>query len=132
MPIYGDAEAATCEILRDAPALNAIGGFTATTDLVGYETGERWLHVSRIGGTPTHWMRRDNAEISVDVYAPSKGEAHDMSQAARDALMNARGYTGNGLRVEDTRDGDGLMWAADELTADAHYRFSVTLITRPQ
>lgn len=122
--IFGDAEAAAAAILVTAD-LDA----TVSADLVGYSAGARWIRIARTGGVPTLWARRDNPEITCDVWGLDKADARDLAVAARAALFAARGtYTGNGLRLSDIADGDGLAWDPD---GDPHYTFSVVMVTRP-
>lgn len=123
--MFGDAEAAAVDILTLAGL-----GATVAVDLVGYTAGSRWLRIARTGGIPTLWMQLDNAAIAASAYGPDKAAAHDLAVAARTALFAARGvYIGNGLRVVDVADSDGLAWDVTE--PDPHYTFSVVLVTRP-
>lgn len=128
MSAFGDAEAAVVDILTAAPGL---AGVNVATDLVGYADG-RWLRVARTGGTPTMWMRVDNPVIEIAAYAPEKGDALDLADAARTAIHAARGYIGNGLALYDVADTDGLAWSPDERNpALARYLFTLVLVTKP-
>jgi hypothetical protein len=125
--VFGDAEAAVCEILRDSSLITAIAGVTVATDPA------RRLRVTRTGGIPTLWMRLDNPVIAVAAYAPDKGSALDLARAARAAIYAARGhYIGNGLALYDVMDADGLSWSPDEQDPDqARYLFTLALVAKP-
>lgn len=131
-PEFGDAEAAVCDILRDADGVAAFDA-TVSTDLIGYTVPARWLRVNRTGGVPTRWMHKDNAEIEVAAIAEDKAAAHDLAAAARVALFAARGvYTGQGLTVYDVADNTGLAWSPDEQNPRiARYTFALVLVTQP-
>lgn len=130
--VFGDAEAAACDILRADAQVATFAGVAVATDLVGYTRGQRWVRVTRTGGTPVMWMLADNPVLDIAVYAEDKAAAHDLAQAARAALFAAQGaYTGHGLRLYDVADGTaGLRWEPEE--GAARYLLDLALITRPE
>lgn len=130
MTTFGDAEAAVVDILVAADGFENVN---VATNLIGYSTG-RWLRVIRTGGIPTMWMRVDNPVIEVAAYAADKGEALDLANAARAAILAARGqYVGNGLALYDVVDNDGLAWSPDEQNPElARYVFALALVTKPR
>lgn len=124
--VFGDAEAAVAEILR-----TAMTGVTVSTDLAGYNAGDPWIRVARTGGVPTLWMRLDNPVVSLAVYAADKPTAHDMAMSARASVFAQSGiYTGHGLALFDTADGEGIAWNND-VPEMPHYTLSLALVTRP-
>lgn len=127
---FGDAEAAIVAVLQSADTLT---GVDVATDLNGY-TGGRWLRVIRAGGMPTLWMRVDNPLIAVAAYGDTKSQALDLARAARSAVYAARGqYVGNGLRLFDVVDTEGLTWSPDERNPDqSRYLFTLALVTKPE
>lgn len=128
---YGNAEAAAAEIIRESTEVAAeVDDYTVSTDLIGYTAATPWVRVWRSGGTPTHWMRLDRPEVSVEVRGPDKGTALALAAAARSALFAAQGqYSGNGLALYDVTDVEGLAWDPEE--ASPRYTFAVRMITRP-
>jgi hypothetical protein len=125
MALFGDSEAAVCDILRAALDV------AVSPDLVGFEPGTRWVRVTRTGGVPTLWMQLDNPTIQLDIYAETKAAAHDLATAARAAVFAGRAtYSGRGLAVFDVGDLTGLSWMAEE-PAVAHYTFTLALVMRP-
>lgn len=132
-PNFGDVEAAAVAIMHADAATMAFAGVTVSTDLVGYAAGARWVRVVRSGGVPTRWMNVDNPTLALACYAEDKATAHDLADAARSALLAARGaYVGNGLSVFDVADTEGLSWSADDvLPSVGRYTFALQLVTRP-
>lgn len=131
--VFGDAEAAVCDILRASTHITAITGVTVATDLVGYAYPARRLRVARTGGVPTLWMKLDNPVIDIESFAESKAAAYDMAVAARAAVFAARSaFTGQGLSLYDVADAAGLTWApnADDPNV-SHYVLGLALVTRP-
>jgi hypothetical protein len=131
--VFGDAEAAVCDILRASARVAAFDSVTVATDLVGFAYPDRRLRVTRTGGLPTLWMRVDNATVEVEALAESKAVAYDLAAAARASVFAARGvYAGNGLALYDVLDTTGLTWSPDPLEiATARYLFTLALVTKP-
>ncbi len=131
--VFGDAEAAVCDILRDSDPVSAFTGVTVATDLVGYAYPARRLRVARVGGVPTPWMRLDNPAIEIEASAESKAVAYDMASAARAAVFAARGsFVGQGLALFDVADAMGFTWSPDPADPDvARYTVRLSLATRP-
>jgi hypothetical protein len=130
--VFGDTEAAVIAILRAAAPVGTMNA-TVSSDLIGYTTAARWLRVLRTGGVPTLWMALDNADIRIEAYAERKAVALDLANAARVAVFAARGvYAGNGLRLYDVVDLDGLTWDPDPKTPSTpRYVLSLAVLTRP-
>lgn len=131
--VFGDAEAAVCDILRDSADVAAFNGITIATDLKGFSYPQRRLRVARTGGKPTPWMRLDNPLIEIEASAEGKATALDMAGAARAAVFAARGvYHGNGLTLFDVADDNGCTWTPDAADPDvARYLVRLLLVTRP-
>jgi hypothetical protein len=131
--VFGDAEAAVCDILRAATQVTAFTGVTVATDLVGFAYPARRLRVTRTGGLPTLWMQLDNPEIEIESSAETKDVAYDLAGAARAAVFAARSsYTGQGLSLFDVTDVSGLTWTPDAADPDvARYLLKLSLVTRP-
>jgi hypothetical protein len=132
-PNFGDVEAAAVAIVHADTTTMTFTGVTVATDLVGYTAGGRWVRVVRSGGVPTRWMNVDNPTLALACYAEDKATAHDLANAARAALLSARGtYTGHGLTVFDVADLEGLTWSVDDaLPSVGRYTFALQLVTRP-
>jgi hypothetical protein len=131
--VFGDAEAAVCDILRASSEVAAFTGVTIATDLLGFAYPARRLRVARTGGVPTLWMRVDNPAIEIESSAESKAVAYDLAAAARAAVFAARGvFTGQGLSLFDVADMTGLTWSPDAVDPDvARYVVKLSLVTRP-
>ena len=132
--VFGDAEAAVCDILRDSSQVAAFTGVTVATDLVGYAYPARRLRVARTGGIPTLWMQLDNPAIEIEASAENKAVACDMASAARAAVFAARGaFVGQGLSLFDVADVSGLTWSPDAADPDvSRYVVKLSLVTRPE
>lgn len=131
--VFGDAEAAVCDILRASTEITAFAGVTVATDLVGYAYPARRLRVSRTGGVPTLWMQLDNPLIDIESCAETKAVAYDLAAAARAAVFAARSaFTGQGLSLFDVADVAGLTWSPDPADPDvSRYTVKLSLVTRP-
>lgn len=131
--VFGDAEAAVCDILRAAPQILAFTGVTVATDLIGYAYPARRLRVTRTGGVPTLWMRLDNPEIEIEASAETKAVALDLAVAARGVVFAARStFIGQGLLLFDVNDATGLTWTPDAADPDvSRYLLKLALVTRP-
>lgn len=133
--LFGDAEAAACDIIRANTRVRTFDGVTVATDLVGFTSPARRVRVTRTGGLPVLWMRLDNAVVEFEVLAESKAVAYDLSAAARAAVFAARGrYFGNGLALYDVLDdpGGGLVFSPDPKDpAVCRYLFKLILVTQP-
>lgn len=132
MATFGDAEAAAIAILTADAAIIA-KDVTVSTTLVGLDEQPRWLQVHRAGGVPTAWMGLDNAQVAIAAYGETQSEALDLINAARAAILAARGiYTGWGLALYDVSDQLGVAYDPDPLTPSlARYTLTLTLVTRP-
>lgn len=131
--VFGDAEAAVCDILRASNQITTFTGVTVATDLVGYAYPARRLRVTRTGGVPTLWMQMDNPLIDIESSAESKAVAFDMAAAARAVVFAARSsFIGQGLTLFDVADVAGLTWSPDPADPDvARYTVKLSLVTRP-
>lgn len=131
--LFGDAEAAVCDILRDSSQISDFTGVTVATDLVGYAYPARRLRVTRTGGVPTLWMQLDNPAIDIESSAENKAVAYDLASAARAVVFAARGtYIGQGLSLYDVADVAGLTWTPDADDPNvARYVVKLSLVTRP-
>lgn len=132
--VFGDAEAAVCDILRASPHITAFAPVTVATDLVDYAYPARRLRVTRTGGVPTLWMQVDNATIDIESSAESKSVAFDLAVAARAAVFAARSQTfiGHGVELFDVADAAGLAWTPDAADSNvARYVVRLSLVTRP-
>lgn len=131
--VFGDAEAAVCDILRASPLVAAYSGATVATDLLGYAYPARRLRVTRTGGVPTLWMRMDNPLIDIESSAESKAVAYDLAAAARAAVFAARSaFVGHGLSLFDVADVAGPTWSPDAADPDVcRYLVKLSLVTRP-
>jgi hypothetical protein len=130
-PRFGDVEAVAVMILRDSPVIQDFQPIVVSTDLIGYNSSDRWLQVSRTGGEPTLWQGFDNAIVRITSYAEDKGMALDIAVAAREAPFGARGYSGDGVELYDVDDDQGLTWLPDEQNpSNPRYQLSLVLVTR--
>lgn len=131
--LFGDAEAAACDIIRANTRVQTFAGVTVATDLVGFTSPARRIRVTRTGGMPVLWIRMDNAVLEFEVLAESKAVAYDLAAAARAAIFSARGrYFGNGLALYDVLDADGLVFSPDPKDpAVCRYVFKLILVTQP-
>jgi hypothetical protein len=127
---FGDPEAAVAAIVRDDPVVASLEPVVACT-LIGYHEGDRWVLVTRTGGIPVQWMRKDNPRVKICAYAEDKTTANDLALAAREAVFAARGYEGFGLSLYDVTDEQGMTWDPDDRNPDiARYIFVLSLVTR--
>lgn len=128
--VFPDSEAVAVAWLRTQPELD---GVKATTNLIGWQAGQRRVVITRIGGVPSLAVRIDNPRLDVDVYAEDKGAAHDLAQVTRAALhdLPEGEHTALGAVVANVTDDTGLQWLPDPGTNAARYSFTVRLAVHP-
>lgn len=127
-PVFPDAEAAVSGWLRDH--LGGVGVYSSIPATPQYPL----VTVARLGGTPAVRQYLDAARIDVNVWGTNKGEAHDIAQEARAALMDLEGktvhYPAVDAFISGVQDAVGITWLPDTLTSRDRYVFSVIVYLR--
>lgn len=130
----GDSEAACVSILRTATEISAFpgGAPNVSTNVVGYTMGDRWIMVSREGGT-TVWPSVDKPRIDFNVYAETRAVAHDLAQVAIAVMFRAMGqrYATYHLFLTDVTMETGLVRVPDKPTGAERYIFALRLTITP-
>jgi hypothetical protein len=108
-------------------------GAPASTDLLGWHAPEPRIVITRVGGTPTLAIRIDRPRLDVDVYAPTKADAHDLAQAARVRLheLPTGDHRDLGAVVCNVVDELGLQWLPDPDTNTPRYVLTLAVTVRP-
>lgn len=130
--VMPDPVAVTLDYLRSVPEL---AGFAATfrADLNGYESGQRWVKVTRSGGTTPIRYALAEPRVDVNCYAESKYETSRLARTAHAALLQwPPGVYGDAviLDVPEERATDPAD-LADIEAGEERFVFSVVIALRP-
>lgn len=129
--VPGDAEAAVIDILSNStPELSGLG-ITFSSDLVGYEPGDRWVMVTQEGSS-AGWPKIDKPRIDIEVYADIREDARDIAALCQASVLRAMGnYSGKGLKITDAKVELGLTRVPDKLSEKPRYILALRLTTVP-
>lgn len=129
--VPGDAEAAVIDILRNHTAELVGLGITFSSDLVGYEPGDRWVMVTQEGSS-ADWPKIDKPRIDIEVYADIREDARDIAALCQASVLRAMGnYSGKGLKITDAKVELGLTRVPDKLAEKPRYILALRLTTVP-
>lgn len=112
---------------------------TALTDATG-ETGhakiptgrtlaDTFLLVRRVGGTH-HDRVVDDASLTIEAWAPTDTEAHDLCQMARAYLHDLVGTVVDGVRIYQVSEFAGPAWLPDPDSEHPRYTMTAQVQTR--
>lgn len=90
---------------------------------------EQMVIVRRTGGARLNLVA-DNPTLTVEAWADSDEDAHDLAQEARAYLLAMRGEIIEGVTVYRTVDVGGPGLLPDPLSAQSRYTFSVSAAMR--
>jgi hypothetical protein len=90
---------------------------------------ESWLRVQRLGGVAPVRERLDAARIQCDAYAGNKGDAFDLIEATRAAMMAAEGTAIETFEcfVTAVNIESGPSWIPDAITGRDRYMVTFTV-----
>ncbi|MFB7324101.1 hypothetical protein [Streptomyces sp. NPDC056190] len=115
---FPDVEALVVDILQADSALSTAlvtvqppSGFNGTTAAV---------LVNRRGGAWIGQLHVDQPLIELEVYGPTKHDAHVLANSARRALMAAAGNTYGTNQITEVEEMDGPRWLPDYLYSGAN------------
>lgn len=132
--VHGDAEAAIVDILlNETPQLSTfnISPSKISTNLVGYEFGDRYIVVNQEGSLE-HFPAIDHPRIDVEVYAERRSVAREIAAICLASIKYQMGrYRGHGLFLGDARVEQGLTNIPDKRQECSRFVFAVRLTTRP-
>jgi len=88
-----------------------------------------FLLVERTGG-PRATIVSDRPQVTIEAWATSKPDAHDLIQQARTRLHGLRGTHSTGSTIYRTDEAAGPAWLPDPESDTARYTFTATLHVR--
>ena len=139
MPIWeyikhGDTEAAVINILRnDTHIINFPDGApTVSADYVGYTMGDRWIMVSREGGSKT-WPSIDRPRIDFQVLAERRAVALELAQVAEAVVFQQVGqaFPTYGVFIASVVEETAPFRAPDRETGSTRYVFALRFTCKP-
>ncbi|WP_432155448.1 hypothetical protein [Streptomyces sp. bgisy153] len=115
---FPDVEALVVDILEADSALStALVTVQPPTDFNGTTAA---VLVNRRGGAWIGDLHVDQPLIELEVYGPTKQQAHVLANSARRALMAAAGNRYGRNLITEVEEQDGPRWLPDYLYAAAH------------
>lgn len=128
--IFGDSEAAVVDILKHAPEIQAFTPVSVTTDLKGYERGNRWIEVSRAGGS-YRFFRYERPRIDITVYAERRSVAYDIMATAQAVMFREQAnYRGLGINYLACQVESGIFESNEKDTDQVRYILALRLIIK--
>lgn len=128
---HGDAEALVVHILTNlTPELSGIAlPFRVSTDLVGYNEGNRWIEVSQEGSAKSNWNIINKVRVDVSVRAESRNVARDAAEIAEASIFRAVGASAFGSTLSQVTEETGILRVPDVREDVSHrYIFSLRLV----
>jgi len=120
---FPDVEALVVEILKaDAAVAAALVTVQPPADFNGTTAA---VLVNRRGGAWIGQLHVDQPLIELEVYGPTKHDAHILANSARRALMAAAGHTYGTNQITEVEEQDGPRWLPDYLYSAANRYLSV-------
>lgn len=128
--LFGDAEAAVVAILTAAPEIQAFAPVTITTDLKGYERGNRWIEVTRAGGS-YRFPRYERPRIDIITFAERRSVAYDLIANAQAVMFREQAnYMGHGVNYLACQVESGIFESNEKDTDQVRYILSLRLILK--
>lgn len=127
--IYGDAEAAVVDILKNAPEIQAFSPIV-TTSLNNYDAGNRYIEITRAGGS-YRFPRYERPRIDIITYAERRSVAYDMIATAQAVMFREQGnYMGHGVNYLVCQVESGIFESNEKDTDQVRYILSLRLILK--
>lgn len=125
---HGDAEAAIVHVLKNLTPELAGKSITVRPDLIGYQSGSRWIMVSQEGSSKAQWNVINKPRIDIEVRAEKRSVAKDMAEIAEASIFRSIGTSAVGVTISQVKEEMGITRVPDkEVTAVSRYIFSVRL-----
>lgn len=129
--IFGDAEAAVCDILRTAPEIIALNPVKVTTDLKNYQPGQRWIEVTRAGGS-YRFIRFERPRIDIICFAERRSVCYNMISTCQAVMFREQAnYVGHGINYLACQVESGIFESSEKDTDQVRYILSLRLILKP-
>jgi hypothetical protein len=122
---FPDVEALVVDAIKEAPALSDTTVTVAVAPPEGFDGTQKAVLVNRRGGAWVGDLHVDMPLIELEVYGPTKTDAHTLANAARQALLALIGRHLGGNVVTDVEEQDGPRWLPDYLYQAANRYVSV-------
>ncbi|MER7485277.1 hypothetical protein ABTY20_04975 [Streptomyces sp. NPDC126497] len=124
---FPDVEELVAEVLADAPALST--ALVAVEPPPEFDGTQPAVLVNRRGGAWTGDLHVDMPLIELEVYGPTKAQAHVLANSARRVLLALMDQRLGGNYVSDVEEMDGPRWLPDYLYRAANRYVSVTRLS---
>ena len=126
MIIHGDAEALVRHIFVNLTPELVGKNITFSTDLVGYQEGDRWVVVSQEGSSKALWNIINKPRIDFEVNAESRSAAKDIAEICEASIFRAVGVSAYGATLTAVREETGPTRVPDK-EQDASHRYVFAL-----
>lgn len=127
----GDIEAAVIDILSTSPELIAMDIASITSDMKGFTRGDRWIVVSRQGGSYP-WPKPEHARIDIECIAENRAAANDMIRAAQAIMFREQNnYVGKGVRYISCSVESGIFKTSEKNTDQTRYILALRVVHKP-
>jgi hypothetical protein len=124
---FPDVEELVVDVLSDDPALSA--ALVAVEPPPEFDGTQSAVLVNRRGGAWTGDLHVDMPLMELEVYGPTKAQAHVLANSARRALLALVDQRLGIHYVSDVEEMDGPRWTPDYLYRAANRYVSVTRLS---
>lgn len=131
--LFADVVGLYTTYLREAFVARSVDVHVGTT--IPNPRPETFLRVSRSGGVQRSVVI-DDAQLTLEVWAPTEQDAQDLAQLVRSLIIATKGTQLDGTPVYAAGDlvgpntGSGLLYEPDRYTDLPRYSFSMAVATR--
>ncbi|EGJ76190.1 MULTISPECIES: hypothetical protein [unclassified Streptomyces] len=115
---FPDVQAIVRDLLKKRPEVAEAYVDDAPPD--GFDGTQLAVLVSRMGGAWVDDLHVDQPLIQLEVYGPTKSQAHALANAARATLLAATGTVFGTSFIGEVTEEDGPRWLPDYIYAGAN------------
>lgn len=128
---YGSITDAVIDLLSSSTEMQALSITKITRNLVGYDKTNKWIVVSRQGGSWA-WPQPAHPRIDIECYAPLGGDAEDMIETALSVMFkNQFNYVGHGVRLISCKVETSPFESTDKLTSVCRFLAALRITVKP-
>ena len=127
----GDTTAAVIDILNNAPEVTALNPVKISSNMTGYNAGDRWIVITQQGGS-FQWPYPAHPRIDIECLAESRTVAYQMISTCISVMFREQGtYSGNGVRICAAQIETSPFQSSEKFTDRVRYLTALRLIVRP-
>lgn len=124
--LHGDAEALIRDIVANHTPELELFDATVSTDLRGYNSGDRWVMITAEGGSYALFNVINKPRIDFEVRAERRDVAHNMAQICHATIFRAVPHRSHGAVLSDAKTELGLVNVPDK-EEETSYRYLFAL-----